>query len=76
MCNFVNKIYSHEFMLFFCSRVKEPQCQKTYLQICVPSKDSRMLIRIFTGHILDSRGCKESSRGERTDQTARIRRLI
>ena len=47
-----------------------PQRQKTYLRTCGPSEDSdqpaisRSLIRIFTGHILDSQGCKVSSNGQ------------
>ena len=49
----------------------EPQRQKTYLWTCAPSEDSdqtahsRSLIRIFTGRILDSQGCKVSSCGQR-----------
>ena len=40
---------------------------KTFLRTCVPGKDSdqlahlNSLIRIFTGHILDSQGCKAST---------------
>ena len=48
-----------------------------------PSEDSdqpahsRSLIRIFTGRILESEGCKVCSCGkEDSDQTARMRRLI
>ena len=49
----------------------KPQCQKTYLLTCAPSKDSdqpahsRSLIRIFTRHILDRQGCKVSSHRQR-----------
>ena len=45
--------------------------QKMYLRTCVPSEDSdqpahsRSLIRIFTGRIFDSQGCKVSSCEER-----------
>ena len=44
-----------------------PQCQKTYIRTYAPSEDSdqtahsRSLIRIFTGHSLDSQGCQVSS---------------
>ena len=47
----------------------EPQGQKPYLQTCAPSEDSdqpahsRSLIRIFTGRMLDSQGCKVSPCG-------------
>ena len=59
----------------------ETQREKTYLRPGSPRKDSdqlanlRSLIRIFTGRILDSLGCKFSSCGH-SDQTARMRRLI
>ena len=49
----------------------EPKRPKTYDWICVSSEDSdqtahsRSLIRIFTGRILDSKGCKVSSCGHR-----------
>ena len=49
----------------------EPQCQKTNLRTNAPSKDSdqsahsRSLIRIFTGRIFDSQGCKASPWGQR-----------
>ena len=42
----------------------EPQHQETWFWTCAPSEDSdqpacsRSLIRIFTGHALDSQGCK------------------
>ena len=45
----------------------EQKSQKMYLRTCVPSEDSdqtahlRSLIRIFTGLILESQGCKASS---------------
>ena len=44
---------------------KEPQPQKTYLQICAPSKDydqpihSRSPIRIFTWFILEAKDAKD-----------------
>ena len=44
---------------------------KTYIRSCTPSEDSDhsadlfCLIRIFTGHSLDSQGCKVSSCGQR-----------
>ena len=44
--------------------IYEPQSHKTYLWTCMPTEDSdqpahsRNLIRIFTGRILDSQGCK------------------
>ena len=50
----------------------EPQRQK-YLRTCALSEDSdqtahsRSLIRIFTGRILDSQGCEDSSCGQRED---------
>ena len=50
----------------------ESQHQKTYLWISAPSEDSdqtahsRSLIRIFTGRILDSHGCKVSSWWQKT----------
>ena len=46
------------------------QHQKTYLWKCVPSEDSyqpgqsRSLIRIFTGRMMDSRGCEVSLYGQ------------
>ena len=46
------------------------QHQKTFLWTCAASKVSdqpahlHSLIRIFTGHILDSNGCKVSSCGQ------------
>ena len=70
---------------FDCSRFIigssfEPQRKKPYLRTCAPSKDSDQpahlcsLIRIFTGGILDSRGCKVSSCGQR--RLIRLRWLI
>ena len=57
--------------------------QKLYIWTCTPGEDSdqpahsRRLIRIFTGHILDSQGCKGFyADNEGSDQTARMRRLI
>ena len=44
----------------------ELQCQKTYLQTCVPNEDSDQpaqlcsLIKIFARHIFNSQGCKVS----------------
>ena len=49
----------------------EPWRQKAYIQTCAHSEDSdqpahsRSLIRIFTGRILDSQGCEDSSCGQR-----------
>ena len=48
----------------------EPKRQKTYRRTCAPCEDSdqpahpRSLIRIFTGRILVSQGCKSSSCGQ------------
>ena len=57
--------------------------QKMYVWKCTPSEDSdqlahsRSLIRIFTGSIMDSQGCKFFHvDNEDSDQTARMRRLI
>ena len=64
-------IVAHQRKLVICfisvhkHESKEPQSQKTYLQVCAPSKDSdqpthsRSPIRIFTWFILDSQGCKD-----------------
>ena len=54
---------SIELSLWDCSiqmlqNMFEPQHQKTYLQTCAPSEESRRLIGLFTGRILDSQGCK------------------
>ena len=49
----------------------EPQRPKMYLRTCAASEDSdqpahsRSLIRILSGRILDSQGCKVSSCGQR-----------
>ena len=51
--------------------IYEQQHEKTHLRTCPPSEDSdqpahsRSLIRIFTGRILDSQGCKVSPCGQR-----------
>ena len=53
------------------SEINGPQRQKTYIRTSAPSEDSdqtahsRSLIRIFSGHILDSQGCKVSSYRQR-----------
>ena len=52
-------------------RTNEPKRQEMYLRTCAPSENSaqhalsRSLIRIFSVRILDSQGCKVSSRGQR-----------
>ena len=63
--------------------IYEPQRQKTYRQICAPRDNSdklenaSSLVRFFTGRILDSKETKIYSCGQmKTDQTARMRRLI
>ena len=56
--------------------------KRTGLRTSVPSEDSdqpahsRSLIRIITGRNLDSQGCRFFMRTTKTDQTARMRRLI
>ena len=63
--------FMHNVKFCFSWKNYQTQRQKTYLRTCIPSEDSdqpahsRSLIRIFTGSILDSQGCKVCSSGQR-----------
>ena len=54
-------------LVFIFALLNELQRQKTNLRTCLPSEDSdqpthlRSLIKIITGHILDSQGFRVSS---------------
>ena len=51
--------------IYAYANVYELQRSKTYLWTCTPSKDSEKAFAVFTGHILDSQGCKVCSSGQR-----------
>ena len=63
--------YSIRYIFSGCLWYELPQRQKKYFRICAPADDSdqpvlsHTLIRIFSGHFLDSQGCKVSSSGQR-----------
>ena len=67
------------FLFTFCI-IRTPKWEM-YLWTCAPSEDSdqlahsRSLIRIFTGRILDSQGCKVSSLGAQKVHFLTLRRL-
>ena len=59
-----------------------PQRQRTILWTCATGEasnkpaQSHSPIRIFTGHILDSKECLSYADSRNSDQTARMRRLV